>query len=88
MSSKVRFSTQLPEDVHRRVYATLRGLKRIDPDFTLSSFTATALNDWCQAMEHLHNGGQRWPADDESGSALKTPTRDALIDVAGDYTAP
>lgn len=60
---KKPFSTQVDADVQARVRATVVGVQRLDPAFTLAQFTQDALTAHCSHLEDLHNGGSSWPHD-------------------------
>lgn len=58
---KSQFSTQIPSDLSERVRATVAGMQRLQPEYTLSAFAAEALEKHARDLEDEWNDGRHWP---------------------------
>ncbi len=57
------YSTQVSEEIHALVRASVRGVKRVDPSFTKAELTERALESYCRYLQESLNDGRPWPAD-------------------------
>jgi hypothetical protein len=64
--SKKQFNTRIDNGLHDRAIATVRGIKRLDPDYTLSQFAGDAIAAWCAHLEATYNTGEPWPVEPEA----------------------
>lgn len=59
---KKGFSTQIPEELHDRLRATVAGLQSaVSPRITLSECVGAALSEWITRMENEYADGNPFP---------------------------
>ena len=59
--TKAYLTTQVPADLRERVRAAVTGLRKVDPDYTLSQLVTDALTAHVSELERRHHSGVPWP---------------------------
>ncbi|CAM3037154.1 hypothetical protein GCM10009763_19710 [Dermacoccus profundi] len=58
---KEPFSTQIPGSLRARARATVKGMKTVDPSYSLSQLVTDAVRAHVAHLEQRHHHGHPWP---------------------------
>jgi len=58
---KEPFSTQIPGALKLRARAAVKGMKAVDPSYSLSKLVTDAVRAHVAQLEQQHHHGQPWP---------------------------